>query len=446
MSKIALIWLAGYFGFALLAFYHPLFGLIGYFQDYYAHPPLRWWGDELPDLRWSLTIAIVTLIAYMVRRGSLPELEGKKHFQTKWLILLVLNAAVVTVHVAVWEDQSWEDTTNFVKLAILYFLITKTVRTEKHFRYLILVHIIGVLYWGWNAFDDPKRSAGRLIGIGGPDSLNDNAAAAHLLAILPFIWYVFIEGRRWEKILCMVAAPFVMNAFILANSRGAVVGLIGVGIVSLFVTKGTYRRKTFLGLLLAGSLLFSLADQQFIERQQTIDDYEADNAAIERRVSWEGALRLIRDHPFGTGGGGFEFLSPIYIPEIVEARDGERRNVHNTYLQAACEWGILGLTFFVGFLFSTICELHRLRRMPASTPEQRRLYAMSIAVELGLIGIMIAGIFGSRLQSESFYWLAAFTAIIKNLYAQEQKTATYAGDEMAREREEMESQPYALSA
>jgi len=39
----------------------------------------------------------------------------------------------------------------------------------------------------------------------------------------------------------------------------------------------------------------------------------------------------------------------------------------------------------------------------------------SIALMLGLIGVLVAGIFTSRFYAEVIYWLAAFGAILKNV-------------------------------
>src|SRR5262245_28767941 len=56
---------AGVFALALvLAFVrHPIFGLGAYLLAFFNHPPDRWWGQSLPDLRWSLLAAAVTLVA-----------------------------------------------------------------------------------------------------------------------------------------------------------------------------------------------------------------------------------------------------------------------------------------------------------------------------------------------------------------------------------------------
>ena len=417
MSLTALAWISTYVLGIFLSFVHPIYGLLTYFMDYYAHPPLRWWGKALPDYRWSLTIAVITLIAFLLKRNSLPKLHIKKHPQTKWLILFLLNTFAVTP-MAVWGEENKQLIEVIIKITLFYLVVIQTIRTKEHFRYLMLFHILGIFDWGWNAFVDPQRKAGRLFGIGGPDSLNDNGTAAHLLAILPFLGSVFFTGKWWEKLICIVTLPFVFNTFILANSRGAFIALLVTGLMSLLLTTGRLRWKTLMAMLVAGLVFYSLVDDKFIERQQTIQTYEEDNASVERIESWKAAFSLIRDHPLGTGGGGFEALSPIYIPDIVEAHDGEVRNVHNTFLLVASEWGVQGFLLFMTFILSTIWGLLKIRKEAPQTPAGERVRMDSIALILGLVGILSAGFFFNRLYAESVYWLAAFAAVLRNIHAQ----------------------------
>jgi probable O-glycosylation ligase (exosortase A-associated) len=422
MSLTAILWLIAYATGAIMAFVNPAYGLYAYFLDYYGHPPLRWWGKALPDLRWSLTISVVTLVALVFNQDRLPKLKTEPHPQTKWLIMFVLTTFLVTPTVAVLKDISWQATVELTKLAILYFLIVKTIRTKEHFHYLILIQILGVFWWGWNAFENPKRHGNRLEGIGGPDSLLSNGTAAHLLCILPFIGVVFLEGKVWEKVICLVAGAFALNAFILCNSRGAFVGLLLTGLYALFITRGRMRGKMVVGLTMGAVLFYSLMDPQFIDRQKTIQNYEEDRSAGSRMELWKGGLRLVQDHPLGAGGGGFEVLSPVYVAEVVDSF-GNQRTAHNTYVLAASEWGIPGLIFFLGFLISTFRQLHHLRKDSPITPEEKRMYAETYAIELGLFGLLTAGIFTNRLYAEAIYWLPAFAAVLKNLYFDEKKEA-----------------------
>jgi probable O-glycosylation ligase (exosortase A-associated) len=417
MVLTPLFWIISYIAGSILSFIHPIYGLFTYFMAYYAHPPLRWWGKHLPDYRWSLIIAIVTLVAFFVKRGSLPKIRVKKFPQTKWLIFFLINVFLVTT-IAVSADENKKYVEVIIKYVILYLLITQTIRTKEHFRYMMIFHILGVFYWGWNAFVDPQRRAGRLYGIGGPDSLNDNGTAAHLLAIIPFMGSIFFTGNRWEKLLCIIALPFVFNTFILANSRGAFVGLLIQMALGLLITKGAMRWKTTLAIVLAGLVFYNLMDHRFIERQQTIQTYEEDTSSIQRLEAWKGALDLIRDHPLGTGGGGYEALSAVYIPEVVEAHQGQPRSVHNTFLLVASEWGIQGFILFMTFILSTLLGLMKIRKAAPQTPEGERVRLDSIALILGLVGILSAGFFINRLYAESIYWLAAFAATLRNVHAQ----------------------------
>ena len=103
-----------------MAFVHPVYGLLGYYFDYYLHPPLQWWGKDLPDLRWSLAISVVTVSAFFLRQNILPELRVKQFPQTKWLILLVFTSLLVTLSpLPVWQEKSWEKVFELAKLASL---------------------------------------------------------------------------------------------------------------------------------------------------------------------------------------------------------------------------------------------------------------------------------------------------------------------------------------
>jgi len=430
MSLTAFVWVTAYTTSAIMAFVNPAYGLFGYFLDYYGHPPLRWWGDELPDLRWSLIISLVTLGALVICQEKLAKLKNLPHPQTKWLLMLIATTFIVTPTMAVAKDQSWEQTIEIAKLGVLYFLIVRTVRSHVHFRYLMLIQIVGALWWGWNAFEDPKRIGTRLEGIGGPDSVTSNATAAHLLAIFPLIGVLFLEGKGWERIVCVLAGVLSLNAFILCNSRGGFVALIVTGLYAILITRGRFRRKIMVGMTIGAVLFYSLMDPQFIERQSTIKNYEEDDSATSRLELWKGAIRLIQDYPLGTGGGGFAELSPVYAADVVEAY-GKNRTAHNTYLLAAAEWGIAGFMFFAGFLVSTICELHRLRNISPTTANEIRMYRESYAIELGLIAVMVAGLFTNRVYAEAIYWLSAFTAILKNLYLNERKDASNSQHELS---------------
>jgi hypothetical protein len=71
MSLSSLTFVAVYIAALVLAFVrHPGFGLFSYLWVFYNYPRSRWWGPELPEVRWSLIAAVVTFIAVLFRQSS----------------------------------------------------------------------------------------------------------------------------------------------------------------------------------------------------------------------------------------------------------------------------------------------------------------------------------------------------------------------------------------
>ena len=85
MSKTALTWVIGLVTGTVLSFRDPIFGLLAYLWEYYNHPPMRWWGDELPDLRWSLLVASMLFASYSFHGKTIFRREIFRHKSTQWL-------------------------------------------------------------------------------------------------------------------------------------------------------------------------------------------------------------------------------------------------------------------------------------------------------------------------------------------------------------------------
>src|SRR5688572_1826381 len=325
MALSALGWLGLYCLAACLTFVHPVFGMLGYFVEYYRRPELQWWRRHVPNWRWNLIISVLWGVSFLLRRSSLRPLRPIRNLSLPWLVSLGVLMVVVTLAFAVAPAQSEHWTIQWTKLALIVpLLMIGSIRTRAHFNMYVAANMLGALWWGYDAWVDPQRDSGRLMNVGSGDSLHDNAASVHLLTILPLaLVYLLAEKEKWLRILALVASPFIVNTLILCNSRGAMVALLTSGCAGLFLIRRGYRVRFAAAGLAAIVAFLLLADDQFITRQQTTSQYETDGSARNRLASWEGGLALVSDRPLGSGGRGFHTLSPIYIPDIVEAYDGE---------------------------------------------------------------------------------------------------------------------------
>lgn len=417
MSKMAIFWLAMYFGNLAGGLRHPIFPMVAYLTFYYMPPHLNWWGrNTLPDLRYSLLASAVIVVSILVARSNMEPLKDERNPALVWLMAWGANSVAVTMW-ALNAARSWIYTVACLKLVLLYALIPAVVRTPVHFDTFATVHVVGAAYWGYKAWDNPKRSAGRLAEVGGPDTQNDNQAAGHLLTVLPFAaLYVLTERRRkWLRLVHLVAGAFVLNVFILCNSRGATVGLIAAGLAAIMLA-GKGKRLRLTAAAIGGALaVLLIADPEYIERQQTTTNAE-DGAAQSRKVMWAAGIEVIKDYPLGGGGRTFHILSPKYIPEIVEASEATERSPHNTYIQLATDWGLQGAFLFFGFMFATLRILHRIRRR---APQNAWYYYRSLTIELALIGTMTAAFFSNRLLGESIYWMCALAFALYRIQSTE---------------------------
>ncbi|MBA3884176.1 MAG: O-antigen ligase family protein [Acidobacteria bacterium] len=420
MSKMALLWLALYFGNIAGALRHPIFPLVAYLVFYYMPPHLNWWGrNVLPDLRYSMLASAALIAALVVFRSNLEPLKPVRNPAMVWLAGWGLNTVAVTAW-ALQVARSWGYTVACLKLVLLYTLIPAAVRAPAHFDTFAAVHVAGAAYWGYKAWDNPKRAAGRLQEVGGPDAQNDNQAAGHLVTVLPFAaLYVLTEKRKALRALHLVGGAFVLNVFILCNSRGATVGLIVAGLAAI-VLAGHGKRGKLIAVAIAGAAAtFYLADPQFIERQQTTTDPQ-DGSAQSRWVMWAGGIEMVKDYPFGGGGRTFHILSSRYIPEILERNDAAERSPHNTYIQLATDWGVQGAVLFFGFMFATFRMLHRIRKR---APDNPWYYYRSLTIEVALIGTMAAAFFSNRLLGESIYWMCALAFALYRMQLTELEAA-----------------------
>jgi putative inorganic carbon (hco3(-)) transporter len=420
-AKMTLAWLAVYWGGLIAAFGStPVYGLLVYLFEYYLRPALHWWGKDLPNWRYSLIASLVVVVTYVTGKSKLPELRPSQNPAMRWLILFGGIMLLVTP-IAVNFQESLDASLMFWKMIALYAFIIAILRTEWAFNAFVAVHIFGAGWWGWEAWNDPERDASRLLNVGSSDTLNDNQAAGHLLTVLPFVMLFALTAKdrrlRW---LAIVAGVFIVNVFILCNSRGATVGLVAALAATLLLARSGHRlRMAGVSVVVAAAFLF-LADPEFITRQMTTLNYEEESTAQGRLSNWGSAMRLLADYPFGAGGYGYNELSPKYAPQVTDGRATGKISPHNTWILIAAEWGVAGFIVYLGFIAATFRLLHRVR---AECTDDITFYR-SLAIQIGLIGTLAAGTFSDRLYGESIYWLCALAVVVYRIHRDQRETST----------------------
>ena len=69
MSKMTVMWVVIYMTTLLGSFVNPIFGTLGYSVRVLPAADTALVGRRAPNLRWNLTIALVLIFTYVIRRG-----------------------------------------------------------------------------------------------------------------------------------------------------------------------------------------------------------------------------------------------------------------------------------------------------------------------------------------------------------------------------------------
>jgi hypothetical protein len=405
-------------GFAL--FRHPLYGLYAYVAVFYLHPPSRWWGESLPDLRWALFAAAVTFIATL----RIPR-DATRQSWTSTAAAKLLIAYTIWL----WIQQAWtldrgeqmEICILFTKYIVLFYLIYRLIDTPQKVTHFLIAHVLGCAYLGWLAYN--ARVSGRLEGVGGPGIDEANALAMQMGTAVAAAAMLLLGARGWVRWVCFLAMPFLLNTMVLAGSRGAFLALLATG-MALWYLKPVKHRKLFYAYAVLGAILFGmLASTVFLNRMDTItaaaeQNENVDRSAESRLVIIKAQWQMFKKYPFGTGHRGTAVLSTQYLDPMYLSRssvDGKtvlgQRSSHNTFMTALVEQGIPGAVMFVWLWLWTAGALRRARERSIDADATERATFVA-AIGGGLAMVFVAGQFVDYLKVEIQVWLLVLVAVM----------------------------------
>lgn len=423
MSKTALLFFLLYASGLLLAFWkQPIYGVYSYMLAFYASPDTAWWAVDLPDLRWSLLAAAVTLVARLFR----PSLLSRPSWYSKGSALLL-----VAFTIWLWLQYAWalsaEDhlffASLFTKYVFLYAALYMVLSDPQNLRRFFLAHIAGCSLWGYMAYLDP--GAGRLDNIGAHDVAGSNYASMHLTTGVAFAGFVFVGLSGSVRWMAFASLPFILNAIILTGTRGAFLGLIATTPASVFLAPRS-RRLFVTACLTLGIILFlMLAHDLFWSRMATltVTDPESMETSAQSRIEIARYnLQMFADNPLGVGHRGNDVLSPRYMPArlLISTSRGFIRSAHNTPLAILVDHGFIGFILMACFHLSIAWSLIRSTfRDRSFLPLELRAYRAALGTSL--VAYWVNAQFANAIKAEIVVWIAVLVASLDAVRAPRQK-------------------------
>lgn len=304
-----------------------------------------------------------------------------------------------------WFGVRWLD---LVKLWLIALVAYNALRTRAQVRvYMIfflgcfaLFPIRGTLvtYFLLHEFDNEGRAAWIQL----YSNPNDLASMA-LLQLSMAAALLTTERKTWVRLCAiggMVVVPFLI---LLTQSRGVFLGLLAF----IAIAFTAQRRKLRVAVRVAAALAILVAVTpsgvwnrlERLTRATSTDDLAqvdgAEGSAFERYEIWRVAAAIIADHP--VAGVGFNAYKPAHFEYAANPKFYQNiralRDTHSLYLNVTAETGFVGLFLYLAYFAALVIPVDRIRRrLKARHPDAAR---QLILLEAGMLGFMVACIFGS---------------------------------------------------
>ena len=395
---------------ALLAIY-PYLGLFAQVWLYFRPFPV-WSGPEF--LRPIFLVTVVTMLFFLLhhivvkKRGIYLPLEAK-------LLLVLLGCTILSSFFAAHSTAvSFSQNVIFAKIILFYLLVINLVTNRRELDGFIWVILICCALASLEAIQVYRYYGyARIDNVGGTHR-EANYLAATLVLALPLAFYKINSRRLFERLAGIALVPLFMVGVVLTGSRSGTLGLLTVLILMAWRFRSRKLSMAVLVVLLLVTML--AAPSHYWSRTSTIVDYQEERAAESRIDLWGASLRIFLDHPLtGVGQGNFIWVSPRYTDNYYQIWTGQGYVAHNMFLQFLAEGGLQTLLAFLAFLWLTFRSLRKVRRRLTAEATADGLRDFSKAVEIGLIGFLVAGFFLSSAHLDVFYWILALGPVAVTL-------------------------------
>src|SRR5437867_2015359 len=382
----------------------PAFGSLVVLGGLTVFAPLIEGGTtHLPVLliRFILVGAVTAWLLRSMRTGRIT-VQQTRVFSA---MVVFVGWAAVSVVRSSYLAPSIQWLISLCSYAVCLFLVVHLVLSVREVRRLVTVLLgmgvfeaaLGLYQFMWGGKARPTGTF-----------FNANFFASYEMAVFAVAFGLLCyrrptEGVRWETPLLWLTAGAVVVAFILAQSRGALLAFV-VAVACV----GLYRfGKPFLAVIVLCLIVGAIVQNPLQQRMLTVG--AQDPYAYTRLAIWRNSLERISDRPWGVGLGLYKYTSFLYRFPVDNAiaRYGKRaESAHNEYLQMAVELGALGLVLFLVGVSLLGWETRETLCLPLEPWER----GLAIGLTGGIIGFLVHGAVDSVLHEPALVLLMTLFA------------------------------------
>ena len=325
-------------------------------------PPL---GAVVPMTAFALSVLLSTAFAYLPSKALS---EWTMFFG--WYVVVLLLAGVITTR------------QRLLLFLVVYYLVN--LKMAQH----------GFRVWAGRGFGFAGWGA-----TGSPGWFQNSGEFGMQMAVFLPIVIAHIATLRHRvsksvRLLLYGIGLVVVSSIIASNSRGAVAALAAVGLWTL--TYARHRARWSLWQLQPRWCLVVMP-QEFKARFETAG---ADDTSTYRLTYWKYAIDAVAERPmFGVGFRNWPEYVVSNYPELIGLESGKGvEAIHNTYLEATTELGLVGAIVYVFILL----QIFVMNRATARRTARSSDYLVSATAQ-GLNGSLFAMLVASTFMSVLYY-------------------------------------------
>lgn len=186
-----------------------------------------------------------------------------------------------------------------------------------------------------------------------------NSLAFFLAVVLPYCLYFVFSGKRsLTKYWSFIISVFLVLGLLWTGSRGSAIGAL-IAIITFFFIIKSKMKFVFLVILLAVfvSILIPVDVISETLSRYNNETFEAQNSIQERWRIFDLSSQVFLERPIFGYGPGNGRVQIVKVAPYAFNISGDGKSLHNAYLTAALDLGILGLLVYLSILGNLLASL-----------------------------------------------------------------------------------------
>ncbi len=290
-------------------------------------------------------IVLILCMGDILKTGGMRKL-GRFHF----LSIVFVIWCTLSYQWSVDQDRSLVTLFTIYQLTILTVLVWAFADNTDKLKMLMTAYVLGSYVLAFDTayqYISGNMRAYRARGAGA----DPNDLAITLSLTIPVVLYLSVHTKsRAARILYLLYVPVVVLAVAFTGSRTGFVAML-VSFSAFLLAKWRTQVMIIPVLIIIFFNMPSLLPEQSLMRIQGIPQEITSGTLSGRTIIWEYGLDVFYDHPyFGTGVGTFNAVVP------------RNRSSHNAFLSIAVELGLVGIVIFILIFLSLVLSLRSLLR------------------------------------------------------------------------------------